>query len=192
MRELLIKAKNNDDKAKLEIIEKYYPLIVKEAKGVFLNGRAFEDVVQIGIVNLLNAINKFDLSKGYEKFSSYALWAIKNGYRYLLRSEIKYNTEISVDKAYDGAETEFINTIEDVNSNIEDIYLNSVDYDKIHKALKVLDFEEKELIDFLYFDNLKPNLSRYARLKNKDYYYCVCLRNRAFSKMRSIINKDIF
>lgn len=191
MRDLLIKAKNNDDKAKLEIIEKYYPLIVKEAKGVFLNSRSFEDVVQIGIVNLLNALNKFDLSKGYEKFSSYALWSIKNGYRYLLRSEIKYNTEISVDKAYDGAETEFINTIEDVNSNIEEIYLNSVDYDKIHESLKVLDFEERELIDFLYFDNLKPNLSKYSKLTNKDYYYCVCLRNRAFSKMRQVIKKDI-
>ena len=191
MRDLLIKAKNNDDKAKLEIIEKYYPLIVKEAKSVFLNGRSFEDVVQIGIVNLLNALNKFDLSKGHEKFSSYALWSIKNGYRYLLRSEIKYNTEISVDKAYDGAETEFINTIEDVNSNIEEIYLNSVDYNKIHESLKVLDLEERELIDFLYFDNLKPNLSKYSKFTNKDYYYCVCLRNRAFSKMRKVIKKDI-
>ena len=188
MNELLINAKNNSKDAKMEIIDKYYPLIVKEAKNVFLNGRTFEDIVQIGIINLLNAIEKFDISKGSDKFSSYALWAIKNGNRYLLRSEIRYNTEISVDKAYEGAETEFINTIEDETSNTEEIYLASIDYKKIHSALKLLDAEEKELIDFLYFDNIKPNLSKYSKIKNKDYYYCVCLKNRAFSKIRNSFN----
>lgn len=186
MKELLIKAKNQDKAAKMEIIDKYYPLIVKEAKNVFLNGRTFEDIVQIGIINLLNAIEKFNISKGSDKFSSYALWAIKNGNRYLLRSEIRYNTEISVDKAYEGAETEFINTIEDENSNTENIYFTSVDNDNIYRALKLLDDEELELINFLYFDNIKPNLSKYAKLKDKDYYYCVCLKNRALSKMRTI------
>lgn len=185
MEELIIKAKNKDNDATMEIINKYYPLIVKEAKGVFLNGRTFEDIVQIGIINLLNAITKFDISKGCDKFSSYALWAIKNGNRYLLRSEIRYNTEISVDKAYEGAETEFINTIEDENSNTEDIYFTSVDNNNLYKALKLLDSEELELINFLYFDNIKPNLSKYCKLKNKDYYYCVCLKNRALSKMRN-------
>ena len=185
MKELLIKAKNNDKEAKMEIINKYYPLIVKEARNVFLNGRTFEDIVQIGIINLLNSIEKFDISKGCDKFSSYALWAIKNGNKYLLRSEIRYNSEISVDKAYEGAETEFINTIEDESSNTEDIYFTSVDNDNLYKALKALDSEELELINFLYFDNIKPNLSKYAKAKNKDYYYCVCLKNRAFSKMRN-------
>ena len=188
MEELLKKAKNNDKDAKMEIINKYYPLIVKEAKGIFLNGRTFEDIVQISIVNLLNAIEKFDLSRGSDKFSSYALWAIKNGNRYLLRSEIRYNTEISVDKAYEGAETEFINTIEDENSNTEDIYLASVDYEILYKGIAILDKEEKELINFLYFDNPSPNLSRFAKEKGKDYYYCTCLKNRAFSKIRNFFN----
>jgi RNA polymerase sigma factor (sigma-70 family) len=185
MENLLKKAKNQDFFAKEEIIKMYYPLIIKEAKGLYLKNKSFDDLIQIGIVNLLNAINKFDLSKGASSFPSYALWAIKNGFRYLCRREIKYNDEFSLNKTTDEG-CELGNSIIDTDINLEEGVINDILYERLYLALDYLDFEERELIEFLYISNKKPNLSKYSILKDKDYYYCSCLKKRALHKLKSI------
>ena len=186
MKELLILAKNNDIKAKEEIINMYYPLIIKEAKNVFINGRTFEDLIQIGIVNLINAINKFDLNRGVNSFSSYALWSIKNGFRYLCRSEIRYNDELSLNKTKDD-DFELGESIVDEKINVENSVIQDIIYEGLYLALERLDKEERELIDFLYLKNEKPNLSKYCKEYNKDYYYATCLKKRALKKLKSFI-----
>ncbi|WP_411169796.1 sigma-70 family RNA polymerase sigma factor [Clostridium sp. MB05] len=185
MEDLLKKAKNQDSFAKEEIIKMYYPLIIKEAKGIYLKNKSFDDLIQIGIVNLLNAINKFDLSKKASSFPSYALWAIKNGFRYICRREIKYNDEFSLNKTTDDG-YELGESILDAGTNPEEDVINDILYERLYLALDYLDPEERELIEFLYISNKKPNLSKYSILKDKDYYYCSCLKKRALHKLKSI------
>ena len=96
MEDLIRRAKNDDNNAKEEIINMYYPLIVKEGKRIFLKNRTFEDIVQIGVISILNAIKLFDISRGVQSFSSYVLWSIKNGFINIIRSEAKYNDEVSL------------------------------------------------------------------------------------------------
>uniref|UniRef100_UPI002601E681 helix-turn-helix domain-containing protein n=1 Tax=Clostridium sp. TaxID=1506 RepID=UPI002601E681 len=60
MEDLLVMAKGGDKGAKEELIKKYYPLIIKESKNVFLKDTTFEDLIQIGVLNLINAIEKYD------------------------------------------------------------------------------------------------------------------------------------
>ncbi|MDI9217084.1 MULTISPECIES: sigma-70 family RNA polymerase sigma factor [Clostridium] len=186
MKDLLEKAKNNDSDSKEEIIKMYYPLIIKEAKIIYLKDKSFEDLIQIGIINLLHAIDVFDLLKGADKFPSYALWSIKNGYKYLCRSQIKYNTEFSLNKVNDDG-YEFGDNIVDVNINIEDYVINNTIDENLYLALEKLDNEERELIDFLYISNNKPNLTRYCALKEKDYYYCCSLKKRALKKLKNMM-----
>jgi len=186
MRELLISAKNGDNNAKEKIIKMYYPLIVKEAKNIFINGRSFEDLIQIGIVNLLNAINKFDINKNVSSFSSYALWSIKNGFRYLCRSEIKYNDELSLNKTNNEG-FELGETIIDKNTNVEESVLQDIIYENLYLAMEKLDKEERELIEFLYIKNERSNLSRYCKEYNKDYYYASCLKKRSLKKLKTFI-----
>lgn len=186
MRDLLLKAKNNDSSSKEEIIKMYYPLIIKEAKTIYLKNKSFEDIVQIGVINLLHVIDVFDLSKNVDKFSSYALWAIKNGYKYLCRSQIKYNSELSLNNVNEEG-SELGDSIIDENINVEDTVIKSAVNENLHLALKKLDYEERELIDFLYISNDKPNLSRYCALKEKDYYYCCCLKKRALKKLKNMM-----
>ena len=188
MKELLILAKNNDIKAKEEIINMYYPLIIKEAKNVFINGRTFEDLIQIGIINLINAINKFDLNRNANSFTSYALWSIKNGFRYLCRSEIRYNDELSLNKTNDEG-FELGETIVDSKTNVEESVIQDIIYENLYLALEKLDKEEKELIEFLYIKNKKPNLSKYCKEHGKDYYYASCVKKRALRKLKAFLSK---
>ncbi|MDU1278000.1 MULTISPECIES: sigma-70 family RNA polymerase sigma factor [Clostridium] len=186
MRDLLLKAKNNDSSSKEEIIKMYYPLIIKEAKTIYLKNKSFEDIVQIGVINLLHVIDVFDLSKNVDKFPSYALWAIKNGYKYLCRSQIKYNSEFSLNNVNEEG-SELGDSIIDENINVEDTVIKSAVNENLHLALEKLDDEERNLINFLYIYNDKPNLSRYCALKEKDYYYCCCLKKRALEKLKNMM-----
>ncbi len=188
MEELIRKAKNNDAAAKEEIIKMYYPLIIKESKRVFLKNRSFEDLIQIGIMYLLKAINLFDLSRPVSSFSSYALWSIKNGYISLIRSEAKYNDEMSLNlPVYNAPDFDVADTLVDESIDIEEEVTNSIIYTEITSALNSLDYEERDIINFLYIDNESPNLSKYSKLRNKDYYYCSCLKKRALQKLRKLL-----
>lgn len=190
MEDLIRKAKNNDNAAKEEIINMYYPLIIKESKRVFLKNRSFEDLIQIGIMHLLKAINLYDLSRGSSSFSSYALWSIKNGYVSIIRSEAKLNDETSLNlPLYNARDLEIADSLIDENIDIERDVTNSIIYSKISSALKSLDYEERDIIIFLYIENEAPNLSKYSRLRNKDYYYCSCLKKRALSKLKIILKE---
>lgn len=188
MEDLIKRAKNNDSKATEEIINMYYPLIVKEGKRIFLKNRSFEDLVQIGIINLINAIKLYDLSRGSKSFSSYALWSIKNGFITIIRAEAKYNSEISLNiPLYNAPDIEVSESIIDENIDVETEVTSSIIYDEILFALDKLDYEEKDIINFLYIENELPNLSKYSRLRNKDYYYCSCLKKRALTKLKNIL-----
>lgn len=165
----------------------YYPLIIKESKRIFLKNRTFEDLIQIGIMNLLKAIKLYDLSRGAQSFSSYALWSIKNGYISLLRSEIKYNEEVSLNNFCKDSDIEIVDSLIDEKVNIEDSIIKDFSNNEIVEAFKKLDQEEKDILTFLYIESEKPNLSKYCRVKNKDYYYCSKLKNRSLEKLKFLL-----
>lgn len=55
-RETLIRAKLGDETAKLEILEKYKPMLIKNS---ILNGRFSEDLYQEQCLVLMKCINQF-------------------------------------------------------------------------------------------------------------------------------------
>lgn len=55
-REILIRAKLGDETAKLEILEKYKPMLIKNS---ILNGRFNEDLYQEQCLILMKCINQF-------------------------------------------------------------------------------------------------------------------------------------
>lgn len=186
MEDLIRRAKNDDNSAKEEIIDMYYPLIVREGKRIFLKNRTFEDIVQIGAISILNSIRLFDISRGVESFSSYVLWSIKNGFINIIRSEAKHNNEVSLNVyCKDTTDVEIVDSLIDENIDVENTAITSAFYDEILFALDKLDYEEKDIIKFLYIDNDKPNLSKYSKSRNKDYY-CSCLKKRALEKLKKL------
>lgn len=186
VKNLLILAKAGDKNAKEQLIKLYYPLVVKQTKGVFINAYTFDDLVQTGIESLLKGINKFNIEKDISTFTPYLFQCLKNNFNYLLRKEIK-NNKCSSLNVVTTDNMEIIDLIED-NETLEQVVFKTITSQELSNSLKLLDSEELELISFLYLNNdsgKKEYLSRYAKFKNKDYYYCTTLKKRALKKLKT-------
>lgn len=59
--EMLLRAKAGDEKAKLDLLEKYKPLLIKNA---ILNGFFDEDLYQEQCLVLMRCINLFSIDSG--------------------------------------------------------------------------------------------------------------------------------
>lgn len=162
----LCNAKNQDKDAILFFIEKYQPLIKKYAFKYNLKNYDNNDLIQIGNISIITAINKYDLSKGNEHIDSYIINTIKNGFRNLARSEIKYTSESSLNITVDED-----NEIEDLlrdSLDLEEYIINSMMHDLLKTILATLSHDEHELIRIAYFT---PNttLYRYCLDNNLNY-----------------------
>ena len=74
--ELIRRAQNGDKSAKDILVENNIPLVVSVAKKYFGYSYTLMDIIQEGIIGLMKAIERFDLSKGYH-FSTYAIYWIR-------------------------------------------------------------------------------------------------------------------
>lgn len=71
-RELLVRAREHQDAgAREELITRYLPLVKSLARRFASRGQPVEDLVQVGSIGLIKAIDRFDLERGVE-LSTYA------------------------------------------------------------------------------------------------------------------------
>jgi RNA polymerase sigma-B factor len=70
--ELLTRVRNQGDKlAREELITRYLPLVRSLARRFMSRGQPLEDLIQVGSIGLIKAIDRFDLERGVE-LSTYA------------------------------------------------------------------------------------------------------------------------
>ena len=75
-RELAELASKGDEAAKKKLVESNLRLVVSIVKHYKNCGLSFEDLIQEGNLGLMNAVDKYDLSKGY-RLSTFAPWWIR-------------------------------------------------------------------------------------------------------------------
>ena len=95
--ELLKKLKNKDIEAKNTLIERNLRLVVYIAKKFENSGVNIEDLVSIGTIGLMKAINSYNLEKNI-KLATYASRCIENEILMFLRKNNKIKTEVSIDE----------------------------------------------------------------------------------------------
>lgn len=153
-KELLEKLEEVDStEAKSILIEHNLRLVVYIAKKFDNTGVGVEDLISIGTIGLIKAVNTFKMDKKI-KLATYASRCIENEILMYLRRSAKTKMEVSIDEPlnvdWDGNElllSDILGTEEDViYRDIED----EVDKDLLKKAMGILSEREKTIVELRF------------------------------------------
>ena len=184
---------NESDNAKQVLVERNLRLVVYIAKKFENTGLDLEDLISIGTIGLMKAINTFNTDKNI-KLATYASRCIENEILMQLRRTTKIKNEISIDeplnKDGDGNElllSDILGTDNDVTSKrIEE----EVDKILLKKAIEKLNSREKEIMELRFganFQGKEKTQKEVADLMGISQSYISRLEKRIMKKMR----KDI-
>ena len=133
---LLQKLMLNDQEAKQILVERNLRLVVYIAKKFENTGIDFEDLISIGTIGLMKAINTFNLDKNI-KLATYASRCIENEILMQLRKNTRIKNEISIDEPLnkDGDGNELL--LSDILGTDNDITSKEIEEEVDMKLLKV-------------------------------------------------------
>ncbi len=142
-----------DKEAKSILIEHNLRLVVYIAKKFDNTGVGVEDLISIGTIGLIKAINTYNKDKNI-KLATYASRCIENEILMYLRRNSKTKMEVSIDEPlnvdWDGNElllSDVLGTEEDVVSkNVED----EVEIKLLNKAMDKLSVRERQIVELRY------------------------------------------
>lgn len=152
-RDCLEKLKNGDMKAKNELVEHNLRLVAHIIKKYYSNLNDQDDLISIGTIGLIKAVNTFDSSKGI-RLSSYAARCIENEVLMFFRSSKKSAQDISMNEPIDTDKDGNALTLMDVMAT-EDNILENLDCKIKSEQLKryideVLSPRERTIIELRY------------------------------------------
>lgn len=141
------------EKARSTLVERNLRLVVYIAKKFDNTGISVEDLISIGTIGLIKAINTFNTGKNI-KLATYASRCIENEILMYLRKNNKVKLEVSIDEPlnvdWDGNElllSDILGTEEDcVYKNMED----EANRQMLKAAMKNLSAREKVIIDLRF------------------------------------------
>ncbi len=147
--EHIIKAKQGDVNAKNVLIEHNLRLVVYISKKFENTGVDLEDLISVGAVGLIKAVNSFDLEKNI-KLATYASRCIENEILMHLRKTVKIKKEISLEEPLnvdgDGNELVLSDILSADNDNPTKELENTNEKELLWKSLKKLNIKEREII----------------------------------------------
>ncbi len=150
---LLISKMKTDEKAKNTLVERNLRLVIYIAKKFENTGIGIEDLVSIGTIGLMKAVNSFKSEKEI-KLATYASRCIENEILMFIRKNAGTKNEISIDEPlnvdWDGNElllSDLLGTdSEFVNKDIE----RAEDIRLIRHALSMLEERERIIIELRF------------------------------------------
>lgn len=156
---LLIKLKSNDEDAKKELVEKNLRLVVYIAKKFENSGVNIEDLISIGTIGLMKAINSYNVDKNI-KLATYASRCIENEILMYLRKTQKQKSEVSIDEPINTDSEGNDLALADILGTEGDAMFKQVeDRDNrkiVNLAIRNLDSREKVIMELRYgFDGQK-------------------------------------
>ena len=186
------KSMNNDAKARNKLIEHNLRLVVFLAKKYDNTGTDLEDLVSIGTIGLIKAVNTYRLDKNI-KLATYASRCIDNEILMHLRKIKRKKTEVSFEDSlsYDSDGNEL--HLEDVLGTEKDIVTKGLD-DELDKSILLEEIEklsprDKESIELRYGLNGKKEMTQQdvASLLGISQSYISRIEKKVIKKLKSII-----
>ncbi len=162
-KELLLRLGGGDDEARKKLVEKNLRLVVYIAKKFENSMFNIEDLISIGTIGLMKAINSFNLDKNI-KLATYASRCIENEILMYLRKTQKLKTEISIDEPINtDSEGNDLALGDILGSENDNIFKQVEDNDNkkvIDMAIKSLDSREKVIMELRYGFDGKNELTQ--------------------------------
>ena len=153
-RHYLILSRQGDMNARNLLVEHNLRLVAHIVKKYHNLDREKEDMISIGVIGLIKAINTYDISKGH-RLVTYAARCIENELLMMLRQEkkISKNTSlyepIGVDK--DGESIHLVDVIQMENEDVLEQMILDQDVRELYQAYKTcLNDNEKQVVRMRY------------------------------------------
>ena len=193
--EALIAWENGDEEARTLLIEHNLRLVVYIAKRYETNPIFMEDLISIGSIGLIKAVNTFRRDKNI-KLVTYASRCIENEILMFLRKKSRQRLEVSFDEPlnidYDGNELllgDIVGTDDDL---IEQEIMHSDQKKLFYQALQSLNEREKEILILRYGLQNNDELTQkdVAELLGISQSYISRLEKKIIKKLRMQLNYD--
>lgn len=157
--ELLERLMKKDVEAKNILIERNLRLVVYIAKKFENSGINIEDLISIGTIGLMKAINSYNLDKNI-KLATYASRCIENEILMFLRKNNRIKTEVSIDEPINIDSEGNDLSLGDILGTDNDSILKSIEDDDnkkiLSQAIKNLNNREKTIMQLRYgFDGIE-------------------------------------
>ena len=150
---LLQRLRNKDETARSELIEHNLRLVVYIAKKFESSGADIDDLISVGAIGLIKAVQSYDVSKNI-KLATYASRCIENEILMFIRKKTKQNYEVSLDEPLnydkDGNELLLSDILEsepdEVNSMLEKSSENKI----LWNAIRKLNAREQKIMELRF------------------------------------------
>ncbi len=185
------------EEAKKMLIERNLRLVVYIARKFDNTGVGIEDLISIGTIGLIKAINTFKNDKNI-KLSTYASRCIENEILMFLRRNNRLRTEVSIDEPlnvdWDGNEL----LLSDILGTDEDIVYRDleteVDHNLLDDAISKLGEKERTIIELRYGINtiggVEKTQKEVADILGISQSYISRLEKKIIKKLRREIMKN--
>lgn len=188
LKENFKKLKKGDLKARDIIIKSNIRLVILIAKKYNIEGCDLEDLVSLGTIGLIKAVDTFDIEKQI-RFSTYAACCINNEILMSIRKNNtnniqKVNIEDTLSCDFEGNELKYLDILEDKNSDFVTKIIDNYLSKELLDVIDSLSEKEKELV-MLYF-GFDGN-----RYKQKEIAHMLGISQSYISRMISNILKKI-
>ncbi len=181
---------DKDEMAKSKLIERNLRLVVYIARKFENTGINVEDLISIGSIGLIKAINTFKCDKNI-KLATYATRCIENEILMYLRRNTKTKTEISIDEPlnvdWEGNElllSDILGTdVDIISKNLEE----EIDRELLKKAINKLDKRERIIIELRYgifSDGIEKTQKEVADMLGISQSYISRLEKRIISRLK--------
>ena len=183
-----------DETARATLIERNLRLVVYIAQKFENTGISIEDLISIGAIGLIKAVNSFDPEKNI-KLATYASRCIENEILMVLRKTNRLKLEVSFDEPlntdWDGNElllSDILGTEPDVVSRDLD---DSVEKQLLHDAIHALTPREKHIVDLRYGlgSETEHTQKEVADMMGISQSYISRLEKRIIGKLREELQK---
>lgn len=181
---LVTQAKLGDEKSKETLAAEFTPLILNLSKKSFINSYEFADIKNECYKTLFKCVNVYNCEN--HRFVAYATNALKNTINNLIRiSNRRASSEGPGAFILDG---NLEHTLYSETEDIDELLSNEFYIKKLDKALKLLSFSDRELVDYVYYRN--HTLKSYSLFKDIPYSTAVQRKNSILQKLKKALNNN--